>query len=193
MGVRAPGTLELGRRQAGDWPMVPQFLHPSGGTPDDDFKSVAEVKVRRISGRGVGGVDSLPALPCCTGFTQEYGTHSLPQRWEDHCRINVSGSARPLGAEEPHLVSTQDGAQLGLAFSKTQFPTLSWRWSLRQMEELQLCSQQAPHRCRAALSGAGSLPIPWAAPRLAGHRRLIDRPRPPAPWARSMLKLLQAF
>lgn len=28
--------------------MVPQFPHPSGGTPDDDIKSVAEVKVRRI-------------------------------------------------------------------------------------------------------------------------------------------------
>ena len=70
-GARAPGTFKLGRRQAGDRPMVPQFPHPSGGTPDDDIKSVAEVKVQRIPGQGVGGVDSLPALPCCTGFTQE--------------------------------------------------------------------------------------------------------------------------
>lgn len=37
--------------------MVPQFPHPSGGPPDDDIKSVAEVKVQRISGWEVGGVD----------------------------------------------------------------------------------------------------------------------------------------
>ena len=102
---------------------------------------------------------------------------------------------RSVGGRETSSGSNPGWSPAGssLLFSKTQCPTLSWRWSLRRMGELQLCTQQAPHRHRAALSGARSLPIPWAALRLAGHRRLIDQPRPPAPWARSMQTLLQAF
>lgn len=53
-GAKGSGDLRAGKKAGRGPAQGASVSTQSGGTPDDDIKSVAEVKVQRISGQGRG-------------------------------------------------------------------------------------------------------------------------------------------
>lgn len=66
-GGQGPGDLRAGKKAGQGTAQGASVSPPSGGTPDDDTKSVAEVKVQRISGQGVGGGIHSQPFPAARG------------------------------------------------------------------------------------------------------------------------------